>query len=111
MAPLDLGWIRRDPPFAQIIACAMLGWALLPINPYSYYILLRVVVCGVLIHLAVRALSLEKMGWVWTLGITAFLYNPVLRIHLDKGLWSIINALTIALLAVTVWALRPAGTE
>ena len=84
----------------------MAAWALFPINPYGYYVLLRFIVCGICIFLAVKAHGLGKMGWVWTLGITAVLYNPFLRAHLTRPVWSVVNVVTILLLVVTIRALR-----
>jgi hypothetical protein len=99
---------HNAPRVLQVIAIAMLLWALLPINPYSYsyYILLRFVVSAVCAYLAFQASRLRMVGWTWILGLTAVLYNPFFRIHLDRGVWSVINIATIGLLAWTIWALR-----
>jgi hypothetical protein len=75
----------------QLIACLMLGWALKPHNPYGYYILLRWVCCAVFAYLAFKAIAQEKQGWVWVLGITAVVYNPIIQVHLTREIWSIIN--------------------
>jgi len=103
---MNFAWLKKNPPVAQIIGVIMLAWALIPANPYGYYILLRFVVCGVFIYLAVKAYELKKIGWVWALGITAAIYNPVLRTHLTREIWSLVNIATIALLIVTVWVLH-----
>jgi uncharacterized membrane protein YwzB len=75
----------------------MLLWALYPGNPYGYYVLLRWVCCAAFAYLALQALSLEKQGWVWVLGITAVVYNPVVRIHLNREIWSVVNVITICI--------------
>lgn len=103
---MNLSFLRKDPPIAQIIGVAMLAWALAPINPYGYYVLLRIVVCGIFVYLAVKAHGLNKTGWAWGLGITAVIYNPLLRVHLNRDIWSLVNLATIVLLVITVWALR-----
>lgn len=103
--------LLREPPIAQVIAIAMLLWALVPTNPYDYYILLRVVVCGVSIYLAVRAHEMHKDGWVWVLGIMAVIYNPLLRVHLNRDIWSAVNVATIFIIAITVWTLRRNDTD
>lgn len=94
-------------PIAQLVAIAMLAWALVPTNPYGYYVLLRIVICGICILLVVRAYDLRFTGWTWTMGLVAVVYNPVIRIHLDRPTWSAINVVTILILAATIWVLRP----
>jgi len=77
--------------------------------PYTYYSLLRIVVCGACVVGAVRARRLRYDTWTWALGAVALLYNPVLPIHLGRGAkdtWAWINAGTVALLWVGAVALR-----
>lgn len=71
---------EKELPIAQVIGIGMRAWALVPANPYGYYILLRFVICGICIYLAVQAYDLQKLGWVWALGITVVLYNPLIRV-------------------------------
>ena len=92
----------------QTIACVMLLWALNPHNPYAYYILLRWVCCGVFAYSAVQASALghEKQGWVWVLGITALVYNPIFRVHLNRELWQIVNIVTLGIAVASVFVLK-----
>jgi len=84
----------------------MLVWALTPENPYGYYILLRWVCCGVFAYLTLKALENENQGWVWVLGITAVIYNPIIRIHLTREIWSVINVITIGIAIVSIVTLK-----
>ena len=90
----------------QLIACLILLWALNPGNPYGYYIFLRWVCCAIFIYLTFNAFELEKQGWTWTLGVLAFLYNPIIKFHLDREMWTIINLVTIAIAIASIWALK-----
>lgn len=90
----------------QLIACLMLFWALNPENPYGYYILLRCVCCGVFAYLAVQAFQIEKQGWVWLLGINAFVYNPILRVHLNREIWSVVNIVTIGIAVASMFSIK-----
>lgn len=90
----------------QFVAILMLLWALNPENPYGYYVLLRIVLCGVCTFLAHRALKSDKDTWAWVLGGTAVIYNPIVRIHLTREIWSIVNIATVVLLVVTVGVIR-----
>lgn len=86
----------------QMIAGFLLVFALNPANPYGYYMLLRIVCCAVCAYLAVVAASTGRTPWIWTLGIFAVIYNPIMRIHLTRELWSVVNVVTIIVLTVSV---------
>ena len=90
----------------QLICGIMLLWALNPGNPYGYYVLLRIVLCAACAYIAMRAAEIGKTNWTWILGVTAVIYNPLIRIHLTRQLWSVINVATILLLIATFWSLR-----
>jgi len=96
----------RGPFVPQIIAIIILLWALNPDNPYGYYILLRIVLCAVCAYLAFHAIEIGAVAWVWTLGITAVIYNPIIRIHLTREIWSVVNIATIIMLAISFATLR-----
>ncbi|MFL6728117.1 MAG: DUF6804 family protein [Sphingomicrobium sp.] len=72
--------------------------------PYTYYVLLRIVVCGACAYLAFSEADAGRIRWAWILGSAAVLYNPILRIHLNRELWSMINLATIWLVAVHMWS-------
>jgi hypothetical protein len=90
----------------QVVSSLMLLWALNPSNPYVYYMYLRIVCCGVFAYLAFQSLENKKQGWGWVLGITALVYNPIFRVHLNRELWSIINVVTIVIAMVSIFALQ-----
>ena len=93
----------------QVIVILMLLWALNPLNPYGYYILLRWVCCAVFVYLAIQAWNIEKQGWVWILGVTAAIYNPILRIHSTREMWSIVNLIAIGLAVASIFVLKSDG--
>jgi hypothetical protein len=101
--PLLRPWYYHIP-LAQIVAIAMLVWALIPANPYSYYVLLRFAICGISSYLAYKAFELNRAGLGWVLAIVAVAYNPIVRVHLDREIWSIVNIATIAVLMSSIWA-------
>lgn len=102
---------KKEIPIAQIMGIVMLTWALVPSNPYGYYVVLRWVICGILIYLALEAYGLKKIGWVWVLGIAAAIYNPIIRVHSTREVWSFVNLATIALLTITIWVVRKTKKE
>ena len=95
----------------QAIVIPMLLWALIPANPYGYYILLRWVCCAAFVYLAIQAWNLERTGWVWILGVTAGVYNPIFRIHATREIWSIVNLVTIALAVASIFVLKSDDVE
>lgn len=92
---------KRVSLLPQILAIIMLLWALNPENPYGYYVLLRIIVCAICSFLALRAHDIRKNDWVWVLGLTAVIYNPIIPTHLTRQIWSVVNVVTIIILAGT----------
>ncbi len=90
----------------QVIACGMLLWALNPANPYAYYILLRWVCCGAFGFLTFQAVSRNMQGWVWVLGVTALVYNPIFRVHLTQEIWSAVNIATIIIAVASIFCFK-----
>ena len=90
----------------QAVASVMLLVALNPENPYGYYVLLRWVVCGVFAYLAFLAFEKEKIEWVWILGITAAVYNPFVKLHLGREIWSLVNLITIGVAITSTFKLK-----
>lgn len=71
-------------------------------NPYGYYVFLRWMTCPIFVWIAWKAYS-RGYGLLLAIaaGILAVLFNPVLRVMLDRGKWEIIN---IAMIAVAIWS-------
>jgi hypothetical protein len=88
----------------RLLIAVMLLWALNPSNPYAYYTLLRWVSFGVFGYLCVKAVGCDAVGWAWIFGITAGLYNPIFRVHLNRELWSLVNVATAALAIASAYA-------
>jgi hypothetical protein len=53
-----------------------------------------------------RAATRDQQGWVWILGITAAIYNPIFRVHLTRTTWPIVNVVTIAIALVSIFTLK-----
>lgn len=95
----------------QAVATAMLLWAVLPANPYAYYILLRWVCSPIFAYLAVRAHRNGREGWVWLLGVSAAIYNPLLPVHLTREFWTIVNLITAGLALASISGIKKARPE
>jgi len=88
---------RRDLLRASLwSAIAMLIAGIVPMWPYGFYTLLRLVVTGVSIFAIITlgtANSLQTVG----LAVVALLFNPLIPVHLPRGMWFPID------LAVAYW--------
>lgn len=89
----------------QLAASVMLAWALNSANPYAYYTLLRWVCCGVFAYLTLKAYEQGLQGWTWVLGVTAAIYNPLVRVHLTREIWTFVNVVTIVIAAASSFTL------
>jgi Family of unknown function (DUF6804) len=91
---------------AWLIAAGMLVSAAVEKHPYSFYTLLRWICCPVFAYPAFAAHEKNRVLWVWIFGVLAALYNPIVRVHLDRTTWIGINWVTIAVIvvaAITFW--------
>ena len=95
----------------QIMGVVMLLWALVPTNPYGYYVLLRIVLCAICAYLAVKACQLGRIPWAWILVVTGVIYNPFFRVHLTREIWSVVNVLTVVMLCASVAALHRSAPQ
>lgn len=89
--------MRTDRLF-WLVPAAMLVIALAP-WPYAYYRLLRLVVfvcCGLIAYKSYRDRGIT--GWFIALVAAAVLFNPIIPIHLDRAIWSVLNLAAAALL-------------
>lgn len=92
----------KPPAVASII---MLLLAIFPL-PYGYYALLRLVVCFTGIFLAWHSYRMQKIPWVWAMGLIALVFNPVIPLHLDRGLWLIVDIVVAVVLGVFLFKFR-----
>lgn len=79
---------RKTLKILLLCAGLMLCLAVVPILPYGYYMLLRLVVCGVSGYAAYslnRDAALNRH--LVPLVILAVLFNPVLPVHLSQLFW------------------------
>ncbi|MGE4183208.1 MAG: DUF6804 family protein [Limisphaerales bacterium] len=94
--------------WARVVAIVMLLAAVGP-WPYDYFTLLRLVVCAVTAFGAYRAYEhrqttsttwrTRQQGWVLALAVIAFLFNPLVPIHLERGTWMVIDV-SVALVLI-----------
>ncbi len=90
---------------ARVVAIIMLLVALMP-NPYGYYILLRWVICAICAYYAFKAYGEKSVPWVWTFGVGAAIYNPIIPLHLGRQVWSVVNIASVVIIIASYFTLR-----
>ena len=82
-----------------IVSCVMLGIAVIRFGWYIFYMLTRLVVFIIMIALFIKnyKYKLENEKKLWLFWITAFVYNPIFSIYLNRGFWIIIDIVLIVL--------------
>ena len=78
------------PLIARIIAGVMLLLAMADWQ-YSYYEVLRVVVCIASLYLAYDLYENKRVGWTCIFVATAILFNPLIPIYMQKETWQLID--------------------
>lgn len=68
--------------------------AIIPLWPYDYYLLLRVLVFGTAIFIAYVLRNLEDKKWFYMMIVIAILFNPLAPVHLTRLIWLPINIIT-----------------
>lgn len=82
-----------------IIGSIFLGVALSDM-PYGYYKLLRIfifVITGCLLFYSYHA---KKTAWSWLFGIIAYIFNPIIPMHMDRATWQLVDVSVIVLFVV-----------
>lgn len=89
----------------KIVAIIMLFGALAK-NPYSYYQILRWVICGLTGYSAYLTYKTKENAWMWVFGIIAVLFNPISPIHFDRKTWAVIDMIVAAIIFVSIFKLK-----
>jgi hypothetical protein len=74
--------------------------------PYGYYTLLRVVVFVTSGLIAVAAYKSGRRTWLIALGLIALIFNPIITIHLDKGMWILIDLIVAIIFFILLSKMR-----
>ena len=72
------------------VVAGMCFIAVLPL-PYGFYTLLRLVVTGLCVIAAVQTFNKSANTLPWLLTGLALLFNPVLKVPLDREVWAVID--------------------
>ena len=72
----------------------------------GYFTLLRLVVCGTAVYIALLAREAGRLGWCVVLGITALLFNPIIIVRMERADWQNFDIGAVVLLTAAAWRFR-----
>ena len=78
-------------PYKVYFAVAALLLLALADMPYGYYTFLRLVVTVFAGCLAYNAFKANDKNYAWLFGAVALLFNPIIKVPLDRDIWAIID--------------------
>jgi len=91
--------------FLRIIAAIFLFVAI-GSYPYSYYIILRIITCGVSVYGIWYAYRVRKFLWLWVFSAIAVFFNPIVPIYLKKDVWIGIDLAVIIVFLISIPLLK-----
>jgi hypothetical protein len=102
------------------IAAGFLLLAVFSHWPYSFYVLMRLTVCGIAVYLAHESFVAGRTVWVWVLGAVAVLFNPILPVRMHRSDWSTLDIIASSIFVLWViafflrdrkWLSKPNNTD
>ena len=71
-------------------------------NPYGYYVFLRWLACPLFLWIAWKSYLREAATALTIIAcILAVIYNPIIRVMLDRDRWELLN---LAMAAIAIWS-------
>lgn len=92
---------QRPHIIPSTIAIIFLVGAVFP-WPIGYYTLLRFIVCGAAAYVAYLSYECKTVWAMWTFGIMAVLFNPIMKIYLGRELWLLVDVVAAILFIVGI---------
>lgn len=80
-------------------------------HPYSYYQILRWVVCISAAYTAYLYIQSERTALFWLFVAMAVLFNPIAPIYLDKDTWQTLDLIAAAIFAVSLFFFQKSPTH
>jgi len=75
-------------------------------HPYGFYNLLRIVVCATALYGFYQATHVSGTNWMWIFGAVAFLFNPIIPVHLTRDTWQYIDIGTAIVIFLSLFVLN-----
>lgn len=75
-------------------------------HPYAYYQFLRWAVCGVTGYGAFTAHERKNVVWVWTFGVMAVVFNPIVPFYLQRETWQLLDIVAAVVLVISLFLFK-----
>lgn len=98
--------IKMDLKSQCIIAAILLVLAIPPGWPYGFYQFLRLTIFITAAIVAWGFYNSKLTPWAWVFGSVAFLFNPLIPIHLDKSSWVPIDFMAAMLFFLAAYSVK-----
>ena len=79
--------------------------------PYSYFTMLRLIVCAVSIYHCFLSVRLHNGLFAVVFGLVVLIYNPAIPIFLKRATWEPIDVVTAISFFISIMALRQKRTN
>lgn len=96
--------------FLKIAALACAGFLLAAAFGHwhsAFYTVLRFAVCGASLYMAAEAANSKQLGWAIPLAITGLLFNPLVRFHMRRSSWHIVDGVAMVMMLVFAASYNP----
>lgn len=74
--------------------------------PYGYFTMLRFIICFNSGYLALLSYNNNKEIWSYGFGVIAVLFNPIIPIHLTRGIWITIDSIVGVFMIISIFKLK-----
>jgi len=98
--------MNARPHLVLALAAALMLLLALADWPYGYYILLRWVVCGASVFVAVVSYAAQKIWAMWPFVLVAILFNPLVPIYLTRDIWAPIDIVCAVVFLISIVTLK-----
>jgi len=88
------------------ISVIMLLLAIPTFWPYGYYILLRWMITISAVFLLSLAYEQKETFWLFSMGIIAILFNPIIPVYFDKETWVVIDFIVAIMFLVSIFKIK-----
>ncbi len=84
----------------------MLVITLIGQRPYRHFVLLRPVVSIAAAILALAAHERNAMSWMWVIVAVLVVFNPLVPLHLGRGVWRLLDVTAAGVFGAAVVGMR-----
>lgn len=97
--------IIKKPLFIKIVIIIMLFGALFN-NDYGYYEILKWIICSSFLYLSYNNHKNKNDLWFWFFIFSAIIFNPIIKIRLEKEMWILIDVIIMIITIISVFNLK-----